>query len=211
MKIRCSALGKIMTNPRSKKETLSAGCKTYIKELVKEDLFNYKSTIDSKYLTKGIDMEDTSIDLYNEVYGTLYLKNTERLSNEFITGECDINAEDKIIDIKSSWSLETFPASPEDVNNKDYEWQLRGYMMLYDKPKAELAYCMVSTPDYLLKDWDNLGIHKVDSHDPFLRVTTISFERDREKEQEIMERVIECGKFYIEYRDSILNKQLILS
>lgn len=211
MKIRSSALGKIMTNPRSKSETLSAGCKTYIKELVKEDLFNYKSTIDSKYLTKGIDLEDTSIDLYNEVHGTLYLKNTERLSNEFITGECDINAEDKIIDIKSSWSLETFPASPEDVNNKDYEWQLRGYLWLYDKPKAELAYCMVSTPDYLLKEWDNLDIHKVDKHDPFLRVTTISFERDTEKEELIAQRVKDCREFYNEYRDSILNKQLILS
>jgi hypothetical protein len=210
MKIRSSALGKIMTNPRSKKETLSAGCKTYIKELVKEDLFGYKSTIDSKYLTKGIDMEDTSIDLYNEVHGTLYLKNTERLSNEFITGECDINAEDKIIDIKTSWSLETFPPSPEDINNKDYEWQLRAYMWLYNKPKAELAYCMVNTPDYLLKDWDNLGIHKVDSHDPFLRVTTISFERDTEKEELIAQRVKDCRDFYNEYKDSILNKQLIL-
>ena len=39
MKIRSSALGKIMTNPRKKTEVLSAGCKTYIKELVKEDLF----------------------------------------------------------------------------------------------------------------------------------------------------------------------------
>jgi len=211
MKIRSSALGKIMTNPRKKSETLSAGCKTYIKELVKEDLFGYRTTIDSKYLTKGIDMEDTSIDLYNEVHNTLYLKNTERLENEFITGECDINTGDKIIDIKTSWSLETFPAAVDDINNKDYEMQLRGYMWLYDKPKAELAYCMVSTPDYLLKDWDNLDIHKVDKHDPFLRVTTISFERDTDKEQEIMERVIECGKFYIEYRDSILNKQLILS
>jgi hypothetical protein len=210
MKIRSSALGKIMTNPRKKSETLSAGCKTYIKELVKEDLFGYKSTIDSKYLTKGIDMEDTSIDLYNEVHGTLYLKNTERLSNEFITGECDINAEDKIIDIKSSWSLETFPASPDDVNNKDYEWQLRGYMMLYNKPKAELAYCMVNTPDYLLKDWDNWDIHKVDKHDPFLRVTCISFERDTEKEELIAQRVKDCREFYNEYKDSILNKQLIL-
>ena len=211
MKIRSSALGKIMTNPRSKKETLSAGCKTYIKELVKEDLFGYKSKIDSKYLTKGIELEDTSIDLYNEVHGTLYLKNTERLSNEFITGECDINAEDKIIDIKTSWSLETFPPAPEDISNKDYEWQLRAYMWLYNKPKAELAYCMVSTPDYLLKDWDNYKIHKVDKFDPVLRVTTMSFERDVEKEQLIMERVIECGKFYIEYRDSILNKQPILT
>ena len=210
MKIRSSALGKIMTNPRKKSETLSATCKTYIKELVKEDLFGYKTTIDSKYLTKGIDMEDTSIDLYNEVHGTLYLKNTERLENEFITGECDINAGDKIIDIKSSWSLETFPASPEDVNNKDYEWQLRAYMWLYDKPKAELAYCMVSTPDYLLKEWDNLDIHKVDSHDPFLRVTTISFERDTEKEELIAQRVKDCREFYNEYKDSILNKQLIL-
>jgi hypothetical protein len=211
MKIRSSALGKIMTNPRSKKETLSAGCKTYIKELVKEDLFGYKSKIDSKYLTKGIELEDTSIDLYNEVHNTLYLKNTERLSNEFITGECDINAEDKIIDIKTSWSLETFPPSPEDISNKDYEWQLRAYMWLYNKPKAELAYCMVSTPDYLLKDWDNLDIHKVDKFDPVLRVTTISFERDTEKEHLIKERVIECSKFYNEYRDSILNKQPILT
>jgi len=197
-----------MTNPRSKKETLSAGCKTYIKELVKEELFMYRSTIDSKYLTKGIDMEDTSIDLYNEVHNTLYLKNTERLSNEFITGECDINAEDKIIDIKTSWSLETFPASPEDIDavKTGYEWQLRGYMWLYDKPKAELAYCMVNTPDYLLKDWDNLDIHKVDKWDATLRVTKIGFERDAEKEQQIMERVIECGKFYIEYKQEILNK-----
>ena len=67
-------------------------------------------------------------------------------------------------------------------------------MMLYNKPKAELAYCMVSTPDYLLKDWDNLDIHKVDKFDPFLRVTTISFERDRDKERDIIDRVIECGK-----------------
>jgi len=206
MKIRCSSLGKIMTNPRKKTETLSATCKTYLKELVKEDLFMYRSSIDSKYLTKGIEVEDTSIDLYNEVYGTLYLKNTERLENDFIQGECDINGDDVIIDIKSSWSLETFPAAPEDINNKDYEWQLRGYMWLYNKPKAELAYCMVDTPDHLLKDWDNLDIHKVDRWDAALRVTKISFERDEELERQIADRVIECGKFYNNYRQEILNK-----
>jgi len=206
MKIRCSSLGKIMGKPRKKGEALSATCKTYLKELVKEELFMYRSSIDSKYLTKGIDVEDTSIDLYNEVHNTLYLKNEERLSNDFITGECDINGEDVIVDIKSSWSLETFPASPEDINNKDYEWQLRGYMWLYEKPKAELAYCMVNTPDELLKPWDNLDIHKVDKWDAFLRLTKISFERDEELEQQIADKVVECRKFYEDYKQSILNK-----
>ena len=166
----------------------------------------YRSNIDSKYLTKGIDLEDTSIDLYNEVYSTLYLKNEERLSNDFITGECDINAEDTIIDIKTSWSLETFPATPSDINNKDYEWQLRGYMWLYDKPKAELAYCMVNTPDSLLKEWDNRDIHKVDKWDAVLRVTKISFERDEEKEALIEQRVKDCREFYENYKQEILNK-----
>ena len=206
MKIRSSALGKIMTNPRGKKETLSAGCKTYIKELVKEDLFGYKSTIDSKYLTKGIDLEDTSIDLYNEVHGTLYLKNTERLENEFITGECDINAENKIIDIKSSWSLETFPASPEDVNNKDYEWQLRGYMMLYDKEVFRLFYAMVTTPIEQLKDWDNHSIHLVDHIAPEHRLTSITYFRDETLEEDIESKCREAIEFIKEVINQIKNK-----
>jgi len=206
MKIRCSSLGKIMTNPRKKGEVLSQTAKTYIKELVKQDLFGYKQMLDNKYLDKGNECEDDSIDLYNEVYSTLYLKNDERLSNDWIQGECDINGEDVIIDIKSSWSLETFPAAPEDINNKEYEWQLRGYMMLFDKPKSELAYCMVNTPANLLKDWDYYKIHRVDNIDPVLRVTKIGFERDLEKEELIKEKVEASREFYEEYKQQILNK-----
>jgi hypothetical protein len=36
LKVRCSALGAIMTNPRSKTETLSETTKTYVKEMVLE-------------------------------------------------------------------------------------------------------------------------------------------------------------------------------
>ena len=206
MIIRCSSLGKIMTNPKKKTEVLSKGAKTYIKELVVQDLFNFKTILDSKYLDKGIEVEDTSIDLYNEVKSTLYLKNTDRLTNDWITGECDINTGDKIIDIKSSWSLETFPASPSDIDSKLYEWQLRGYMMLYNVDKAELAYCMVNTPPHLLKDWDYYKIHIVDTIDPTLRLTTIGFDRDLELEEKIKEKVEACGEFYEEYKNEILNK-----
>ena len=205
LKIRCSALGQIMTNARKKGE-LSKTCQSYIKQLVKEDLFNYKSEISTKPMDKGVTMEDKSIELYNEVYTKFYVKNEERLTNDFITGECDINAKDTIIDIKSSWSLETFPACPMDIDSKAYEWQLRGYMMLYSKPKAELAYCMVSTPLDLLSDWDNAGIHLVDKIDPVLRVTVLGFERDEAKEEEIKARVLECREFYETYKQEILNK-----
>jgi len=40
MKIRCSALGKIMTSPRSKSELLSQTAKTYVHELAIEHLYN---------------------------------------------------------------------------------------------------------------------------------------------------------------------------
>lgn len=205
LKIRCSALGQIMTNARKKGE-LSKTCQSYIKQLVKEDLFNYKSEISTKPMDKGITMEKESIELYNEVYTKFYVKNETRLTNDFITGECDIDGKDVIIDIKSSWSLETFPAAPSDIDSKSYEWQLRGYMWLYGKPKAVLAYCMVSTPLDLLSDWDNSKIHIVDEIDPVLRVTVVKFERDELKEQEIKERVIECCDFYESYKQEILNK-----
>ena len=206
MKIRCSQLGKIMTTSRSKSEPLSKTAQSYIKQLVKEDLFGYKSFITTKEMEKGVDEENTSIALFNQVKGTNYEKNIIRLENDWITGECDLKGFDEIVDIKSSWSLETFPASPSDINSNDYEWQLRGYMWLYDKPKATLAYCMVDTPDYLLKDWDYQKIHKVSNIDASLRVTTVSFERDIELEEQIKEKVELCKEFYFHYKNEILNK-----
>lgn len=204
--IRCSSLGKIMTNSRSKSDPLSKTCKSEIENLVKQELFGYKTFIDNKYVKKGIQVEDDSIKLYNEVFFTDYKKNTERLKNDWITGECDINTGKKIIDIKSSWSAETFPATKDDIDASDYEWQLRGYMMLYKVPFAELAYCLVDTPDELLGYEQNLNIHKVSHIDPDYRVTTKMFERDLEIENQIIERIELCNEYAMNYKSKIINK-----
>ena len=206
MIIRCSSLGKIMTNSRSKTDLLSKTCKSEIESLVKQKLYGYNTYISSKYLTKGIQLEDKSIELYNEVFFTNHVKNETRLSNDWITGECDINADDLIIDIKTSWSAETFPATEEEVNNKDYEWQLRGYMMLYDKHFAELAYCLVETPEELLQYETNLTPHLVEGIDADLRVTVKKFERDLEIENQIVERIESCNEYAKEYTNKIINK-----
>jgi len=206
MIIRCSSLGKIMTNSRSKTDPLSKTCKSEIESLVKQKLYGYNTYISSKYVSKGIQLEDKSIELYNEVFFTNHIKNDVRLSNDWITGECDINADDLIIDIKTSWSAETFPATEEEINNKDYEWQLRGYMMLYDKSFSELAYCLVETPDELLQYETNLTPHLVEGIDAELRVTVKKFERDFELENQIIERIELCNEYEKEYTNKIINK-----
>ena len=114
---------------------------------------------------------------------------------------------DEIIDIKSSWSLETFPALPSDINIKDYEMQLRGYMMLYGRSKASVCYCMVSTPEGLTT-YENKLLHEVDHIDPFARVTMLSIERDLEIEKQIEERCKVAIEFYYDYIRELANKNV---
>lgn len=208
--IRCSSLSEIMGTPKKKGETLTQTAKTYIRGLVKCETFHYKINVESKYLTKGTNCEDDSIELYNEVFFTDYEKNSTRLFNNYIQGECDINAPSKIIDIKTSWSKATFPAieqeAKEAVKKAGYEWQLRGYMMLYDKPFSEIAYCLVDTPDELLEYENNYTLHHVDDIEPQLRVTKICFERCQEKEELIKTKVIEARKYATWYEQQIINK-----
>lgn len=206
MKIRCSALGKIMTRPRSKSEFLSQTAKSYIRDIAKQDFYGYETELKNKYLDKGIQVENDSIQLYNSVFFTDHIKNTERITNDFLTGEADIVGDDIIIDIKSSFSLETFPALPEDADVKDYQHQVRGYMMLYNKQSAQVAFCMSSTPDELLNEWDNWDIHKVEHIAPEHRVTIVSFERSKEWEQECEERCKASIEYYTEYINLLNNK-----
>lgn len=150
LKFRASSLADIMTDPKSKDEVLSVGAKSAIIKLAKEFVYGYDERISNKYMEKGILMEDKSIELLNSVLFTDFKKNTERKTNDWITGECDISAPDRIHDIKTSWSLATFPVLSFMGEDKTYEWQGRAYMMLWDVDKFEIDYCLVSTPEHLI-------------------------------------------------------------
>jgi hypothetical protein len=192
---RASALSAIMTDGKGKDE-LSVGAKTYVTKLAKETIYGYDERVSNKYMDKGIRVEDESIDLYNAVKLTSYAKNTERRENSWITGEADIVATHKIIDIKSSWCLTTFPVLAEQGEDKGYEWQLRAYMMLWDKQYAEIAYCLVSTPDDLI-GWESPMLHQVDHINRELRVTLVPYERDLVLEEKIKVKV-EAARVYYE-------------
>ena len=181
IKIRASSLGKIMSLPKSKKpEDLSVGALTHCHDLAKQFVYGYRPEIKSKYLDKGIMCEDDSIRLYNSVFFTSFKKNSERRENEYLTGECDIQDSEIIIDIKSAWSLETFPALSSRIDSKLYDWQGRAYMDLWGVKKFRVAYCMVDTPESLIR-YDPEELHIVSEIDPSLRVTIKDFDFDQEK------------------------------
>lgn len=153
MKIRCSSLGKLMTSPKSKTEILSQTAKTYLKELALEEKFGIKKEFSSRYTDKGNIQEDTAIEMASQVLNLPFaLKNTEYFENEFIKGTPDLILEDEIIDIKCSWDGTTFPWFEDELPNKDYFWQLVGYMWLTGRSKARVVYCLVDTPEDIVQD-----------------------------------------------------------
>lgn len=206
MIFRPSQLGKLMTNPRNKSEVLSETAKSEIRRIAKQQFYGYNTELKTKPMIKGTDWEQVGIDLLNNVRFTNYTKNENRVTNDYLSGCCDIITDDLIIDIKSSWSLETFPATPSEAESSDYEWQGRAYMMLYDRPAFELIYTMYTTPDELLTEWDNLSIHRVDHIDPAKRITVVRYERDVMYEELIIERLRHCSEYYAQYVNELNNK-----
>jgi hypothetical protein len=207
MKFRASSLGKLMTSSRTKGEALSQTAKSYIIQQAKEDFFEYRSELNSKYITKGLAQEQDSIDLLNLVRLEDYKKNEERVENEWLSGCCDIITDTSIIDIKTSWSLDTFPATTYELKDlSDYEWQGRAYMWLYDMPSFELCYVMVTTAPELLWEYENGALHYVEHIAPEKRITSITFTRDKEIEIQMAERLILATEFYNEVLTQLKNK-----
>ena len=153
MKIRCSALGRLMTAPRNKTELLSQTAKTYIQELVLEHKYGIKKEFSSRYTDKGLQCEDEAISLVNDVLGLGFIfKNEEHYSNDFITGTPDVNTNEILLDVKCSYEASTFPFFETEIPTLAYFYQLQGYLWLTGKNEALLCYCLVNTPIEIVED-----------------------------------------------------------
>jgi hypothetical protein len=216
MIVRCSSLGKLLTEPRSKSEVLSQTAKSYIEDLFNELEFGYRKEFSSRYTDKGLEMEDEAIQFASEQFDWEFVvKNTERFTNDYITGEPDINTDNLLADIKCSWSLDTYPMFEADLKNKDYYWQLQGYMWLTGKTEAELVYCLMNTPLQIVEDevrrahWkaglidEDIDLrhevqlkHNYDNIPSKLRVKRYIVERDEKAIEKIIEKVEIAREYY---------------
>lgn len=196
-RIRCSAIGKIMSNAKVKGE-LSQTCKTYLHEWYAND----KEQIQSKYMDKGVEVENDLIDFMADVLGFgLAEKNTVRLHEDWIEGECDVNLPNCIVDVKASWNKTTLHKQVIDGIDKDYEWQLIGYCYLYKKPKGILFFGLMNTPE---TDYSPEVIFE----DLPVNERWIAYEVNPTQEQfdAIKERVMKCREYLNEYDKLIKSK-----
>lgn len=189
-------------------KTLSAGAKTYLKMIAKQCMYNFTYSVDVKFTRKGTDCENRAIELLNSVLFQNYTKNAKRVETDLLSGECDILHADYIRDIKTAWSLITFPCVREDAHDSDYEYQGRAYMHLYDRPMFHLDYCLVTTPEEL-RTYESGEIHEVDHIDPRMRVTTISYARDMAIEHRMLTKCRAAQEYIEEIKALILSEREI--
>jgi len=109
-------------------------------------------------------------------------KNTERRSNEYTEGECDLFLNKTVFDNKCSWSLDTFPMFENECQDQKYEDQLNVYAWLWDAEKMTLCYTLIDAPYEMVSD-------------------AIKWENDPDKKYKIAERMIYTEKYFNEIKE----------
>lgn len=206
-------------------EPLSKTAKSYLKKYyfyLKYGKWSASLDKGNKYTNKGKLGEPASIALISFLDDRPYYKNPERFDDEFLTGEPDVidfRPEGVyVIDVKTSWDIETFG----DVLDKDltalYWWQIQGYMALTGAKSGEVSYCLVDTPEIILnqeKQWlfkridaatelnpeymeaertliNNMTFSDIPAEDRRIKFTV---ERDDEAIERIYKRVAKCREY----------------
>lgn len=146
-------------------ELLSEGAKTFLVKVYAWKKYHKWSFSPSDgdyygYIQKGADVEDKSIELVSSLDDRPYKKNRIRFQDDFLTGEPDIIDENYIIDVKSSWDLETFLTFISKPLPAIYWWQMQGYFSLTGAIRGEISFCLNSTPEHILvREIEKKGQH----------------------------------------------------
>lgn len=201
---RCSSLHKLIGDGRSKAAVISDTAKSAIRDIVKEDLYSFRSFTGNQYTAKGNLLEDLAIEMSGKMRFRNYQKHVGRVENELITGECDVlDLERKlIIDTKVTWDIGTHPffqdEAMEKVKKAGYDVQMQAYMWLYDCEVANVDFWLFPCPPELLKDWDDIDqlVHLVEAIDIRERKTTVIIERDEAVIQKIKDKIPHCQNYY---------------
>ena len=210
-----------------KNPQLGESIKSYLKEWLISQLTGKRKEINSKYLTRGVEVEELAIERISRYYGVKCEKNTTQLENEYFTGEFDTKvnlAVPIIVDAKSSWDAFTFPYF-EPNPPQGYEDQDLVYLDLTGEKKGAICFCLENgTPTEIEKlawklakkdgadepditHWDKAEAMLNYDHLPDeMRINPYEFDIDEHRISEMKKRVIECRSYINNELLPILNK-----
>jgi len=203
---------------KSKTKDLSETTKAELLKIMVKEKYGRDNFVVTRAIQKGLGEEESSIDLLSRVKKQLFIKNEERRENDWISGEPDIITKTQIRDIKTSWDIFTFFKQKGGKVDKNYYWQVQGYMWLFNKKEAYIDYCLIDTPEPLIEkekrffmnsiganysiETIDRGMEEIERLHTFGDITNldervISFrvERNDEEIEQIKERVIQSREW----------------
>ena len=196
---------------------LMEGAKTLLR-----DWYAYQIGLDKgkqflKEAQKGIVMEDTTIELLDDViFGSQELvKNNDFFSNDFIQGTPDVIGDDFIVDAKSPWDSKTFYKRLIETVDNDYIWQIKGYCVLQNKSRGILGYGLVNTPTHacLIASFQGKPFEQLEFESTYEHIEesqkVIAYEMPilESDESKIEESVLKCRDYLVWY-DSLVRSKL---
>jgi hypothetical protein len=175
--------------------------------------YGYYEEIHTDAMMKGKLLESEAIGLLNEFNGFYLKKNKERRSNDYISGECDIEGKkDDIYDIKICENIRTF-FDVEDVS-KNYFCQGQGYMNLWQKSNYKLTYVLMPDSEEMIErkisrlsfhlvgdDFEKAQKQLIHNNDIIKtmdvkdRIKIFEFDYDPEFMNQVFERVEVCREY----------------
>lgn len=211
-------------------DELSKGAKSHLKRVygyLKYGKWCASQDKGTKYTNKGNLAEGDSIKLISLLQGQEYVKNEERVQNEYLTGIPDVFVGESIykaeyvVDLKTSWDIESYLDNLGKPLSSQYWWQIQGYLALTGAKLGEVSYCLVDTPESIINDekyklmkrlncvtdedplfvrkaaelTNNLTFSDIPAKDRRLRFFV---ERDEDAIQKIYRKVEECRKYLAE-------------
>jgi len=177
-------------------------CTTYLKEWYA----NENRSLHNKYIDKGVMCEYECIEFMANVldFGVAE-KNIEQKETDFITGSCDVNLPDCIVDVKSSWDKQTLQANVMAMD-EGYKWQGVGYCILFKKNKFILFYGLMDTDESINFGEEVIYSELPDNERWIAYEVNFTNEELREIEHQINQRVLMCRDWLDKYDQLVKSK-----
>lgn len=205
---------------------ISEGCKTHLIDVHTCFTFNRPTRdVKSKYLEKGLMLEQKAIAFYSDMTNIFYEKSDIRRDDGYIMGEIDFEDEICIYDTKVSWDAWTFRRNIKYLENPEscpYFPNMQGYMRIWERETAKVVYTLLDTPKKLIEAekkkmlYDFIGneqdyeeacieLEKTLTYpdiDPKRKIIEIPIARDEDYINDIP-KVVEACRAYLNYLNTI--------